>query len=150
MSEEFYVYVSSRDSKETFTANTASDFSVLLPDRLYFHPVEDWSCGLVELFVPEAVNEPAYLCSNFSKSSIVGEHHLPVLRRIVGVVSDPSHVTYAPIRSSEISIVRLYIKRGDGQKVSFESGETDCTLHFIRHHESASSDRQSRISQKAL
>lgn len=136
MDKEFYIYLSSRDSKQTFPTNSAGDFSVLLPERLQFNPLDSWSCGLVELSIPDELTDSVFLCSNFSKNSIVGEQRLPVLRRIVGGYSDPSHVTYVPIRSTELSIVHLYLTRYDGVKVSLSSGETYCTLHFIQNHQS--------------
>ncbi len=141
MDKEFYIYLSSRDSIKTFTTNTASDFSVLLPDRLQFNSAEKWRCGLVELIIPDTPSEPCFLCSNFCQSSIVGEHRLPALRRIVDVQSDPNHVTYVPIRCSELDIIRLYISTYDGQRPSLPSGITYCTLHFVHNHESSTSNR---------
>ena len=143
MEDEYYVYVSSTDSIKTFPTNTASDFTILLPDRLQFKPLESWSCGLVELLIPSALSNPAFLCSNFSQSSIVGERRLPTLRRIVNEYSDPSHVIYVPIRCSELDLIRLYITGYNDEKVSFGSGTTYCTLHFIRNHESSSWNHQS-------
>ena len=144
MTEEFYIYLSSKDSVKTFPTNSASDFSVLLPERIQLQPPETWSCGLVKLIIPTAPTDPVFLCSNFSQSSIVGEHRLPTLGRIVNTHSDPSHVIYVPIRGSELDIIRLYITGYDGQKVSLASGTTYCTLHFIQnHHESPSSNHQS-------
>lgn len=140
MEKEFYVYISSSDSMKTFPTNTASDFSTLLPDRLQFHPLESWSCGLVELIIPSAPSDPTFLCSSFSQSSIVGERRLPALNRIVDTYSNPSHVIYVPIRCSEVGLIRLYITGHDGQNVSLGSGTTYCTLHFSRNHESPSSN----------
>ena len=142
MEKEYYVYISSRDSTETFPANSASDFSVLLPERLYFKPLDSWRCGIVELVIPSAPSDPLFLCSNFSQSSIVGEQRLSALRSIVDEHSVPSHMIYVPIRCSELDVIRLFITGHDGQKVSLGSGTTYCTLHFVCNHESASSNHQ--------
>ncbi len=141
MEKEFYIHLSSKDSVKTFTTNTASDFSVLLPNRLQFNPIDTWSCGLVQLIIPTAPSKPAFLCSNFSQSSIVGERQLPVLSRVVDVTSDPSHVIYVSIKCSEIDIIRLYLTGCEGEKFSVSSGIAYCTLHFIQNHEGPSSNR---------
>ena len=141
MNSEFYMYISSTDSVNTFPTNTASDFSVLLPDRIRFNPIESWNCGLVELIIPNELNEPAFLCSNFCQPSIVGERRLPVLRRIIDLHVDPSHVNYVPIRCSELAVLQMYLTDSTGQKLSLTTGTTYCTLHFVQNEGPASSNR---------
>ena len=141
MEKEFYIHLSSKDSVKTFTANTASDFSVLLPEYMRFNPLDTWRCGLVQLIIPTAPSDPAFLCSNLCQSSIVGERQLPVLSRIVDVFSDPSHVIYVPIRCSELDIIHLYLTGCEGERVSVSPGTAYCTLHFIQNHEGPSSNR---------
>lgn len=132
MEKEFYIYLSSRDSIQTFSSNTSSDFSVVLPDRVHLNR-EDWSCGLVDLTLPHALEEPAYLCSNICQETITGTGKLPVLRRVIDMYTEPSHVIHVPLKSREISIISMYLERENGIRVAFTSGTSYATLHFMQN-----------------
>ena len=129
MEKEFYIYLSSRDSMNIFPKNTASDFSLVLPDRLQLKR-EEWSCGLIDLVLPHAPDEPVYLCSNICQETIVGSRQRPVLRRIIDIYSEPSHVIYVPLKTIELSVLRLYLEGHASGPVSLADGAAYATLHF--------------------
>lgn len=131
MSDCVNIYLSSDDSPLHFPSNTAWDFTTQLPERM--HLEGEWQCGLLEVHLPEVDSDQAlYLCSDMCSDSIVGEKKLPVLGRVTGGLTQPSHVTYAKTRTRLLSSIRLYIVDGRGAPVSFGAGTSYCSLQLCK------------------
>jgi hypothetical protein len=140
MEDTFHVYLSSEDSIATFPTNSAEDFSCLLADRLQLHN-EVWQCGLVEFRLTERPAQPTYLCSNICEDSIVGGYKLPVLCRVDNKNTQPSHVIYLRVKTSEVSVIRLYLENSSGRSEPLTNATAYCTLRFRKHENIRDSPR---------
>lgn len=136
----YHLFLSSKDSKKHFEDNTASDFTVQLPNTLHFHSGQ-WSCGLldIECTKTRGVNDSFYVCADFVASSVADERRLPVLRRVStrdakgrSIVTTFGDVIYVPVIVKSLTLARVYIM-SDGNKSSPFAQDTDlkCTLRFI-------------------
>lgn len=132
MDAEFYIHLCSNDSMDSFPLNKPHDFTLNLPERIQFKG-DEWSCAVVELILPSELNETAYLCTNVCQESIIGQRRVPVLRRITSAHTEPSHVIRVPLKTNELSVLRLYLEHHDGSKVSLSSGTSYATLHFSKY-----------------
>lgn len=86
----------------------------------------------MELILPQAPEHQLYLCSDLCENSIIGEYTLPVLRRIGRVTTRPPIIAYVPVKTRELSTVRVYIKENVQDIPSFSSGMFYCVLRFRR------------------
>lgn len=131
MEDVVHMYLSSEDSRKSFPSNTSSNFRCLLPERLQLTEGK-WRCALLELRLPEPVQQPLYLCSNICEESIAGEFKLPILARIDGELTQPNHVIYILVKTKELSVIEIYLYDRNGRPVSFSSGMSYCTLRFCK------------------
>lgn len=109
MTESFHIYLSSEDSKRTYPRNSPADYTTILPERLQLNK-GTWWCGLVELQLTDSLDKPCYLCTDVCTNSIVGELSLPVLCLIRNKSTQPKTRVYAPVKTSELSNIRIYLK----------------------------------------
>ena len=132
--DQFYLFLSSRDSKNLHPTNRASDFTVQLPRIISLEG--QWECGLTEVDVNGALKEPLYLCTNVCGESYVRDTSLPLLRVIAQKKKVYENPFYMRLTGNSLHHIRIYLKKGDLTEASV-SGGTKCTLHFrrIRHHD---------------
>jgi hypothetical protein len=129
------MFLSSDDSKEHFSQNSAGSFSVHLPERLFLKG--KWDVALCELDYQGKVSaDSVYICSGICESSVVGDIKLPVLRRISLKGKKKhyefSHLFFIPVIHQEIPTINVFIRGEHGENMSVESGTVKCTLVFKR------------------
>ena len=131
MKKQFYVHLSSDDSKEYFTENNSSKFTVILPEQL--HLTGSWEVALCAISYPKLRPKPnkILICSDICSESIIGEKRLPLLEVITGKLPASFYPRqYIPVRVQEVNQISVYIKDGSGALASFNRGTSMCTLHF--------------------
>lgn len=155
-SRQQYVFLTSTDSTVEHPTNSATDFTVLLPETLFLE--KQWMVCLSEVRFTADIdaNLPDFfICSDVCEASIVGGQKVTVLRRIAisqitsGYMSKgmsaniqvtSSHVIhtvfdnpyYIPVKKKHIDCIRIYIRDTDGRTPSVIKGTLSCTLHFKR------------------
>ena len=131
MESQFYVHLSSHDSKQYFPRNNTSRFTIKLPEIL--HLIGQWEVALCTITLPKMKpqNKKVLVCSDLCGESIIGEKRLPLLRVLVGKVPTSfENLQYIPVRQQDIDRITIYIDSATGSQVSFEAGECECSLHF--------------------
>lgn len=131
MESSFYVYLSSQDSTNNFPDNSAFDFTLLLPERIFLEG-DKWWCGLIQCHLTSAPKQDVFICTDICAESVTGSSRLPVLRRIRTKVFEASHVTYVPVKVRELSSIRVYIRDKRGNSLPFSAQTSSCVLHFQR------------------
>ena len=129
MESQFYVHLSSEDSKQYFPKNHTSRFTIKLPEIL--HLKEHWEVALCSITLPKMKEKKLLVCSDVCSESIIGEKRLPLLRVLAGTI--PSFfepLQYIRVRPQDIERITIYINSSSGSPVSFTAGECNCTLHF--------------------
>ena len=131
METQFYVHLSSEDSKTYFPGNDVGTFTVKLPEILQLKG--SWEMALCAIDLPKVKKKPhrILVCSDICVESIYGEKRLPLLRVITGrIPTSFQPLQYIPVRIQEVERITVYIKSGSGETLSFPKGSTSCTLHF--------------------
>ena len=129
MEPQFYVHLSSGDSKHYFPRNDTFRFTIKLPEIL--HLKEHWEVALCSITLPRTKEKKLLVCSDVCSESIIGEKRLPLLRVLTGrIPSSFKSLQYIRVRSQDIERITIYINSSSGSPVSFTAGECNCTLHF--------------------
>ena len=139
MAQQFYMHLSSADSKEYFPSNRASSFIVKLPENISL--MESWCCALTEL--QYSYSKGSYdtfcVCSNICEDSIVGGIKLSILRSATTKGSGGrarrwteswNDLYYIPLKQTEFNTIEINITDRKGEEVSFIDKDFICTLHF--------------------
>lgn len=132
MAQRFYTYLSSEDSEDIFTSNTASSFRCLLPEEVNLSD-GPWYCALIELTLPREPTQALYLTTDFVESSIAGPRKLPIISGITQTVTRPRHLSFFRVKTTSLSTVELNLVNRLGQPVTLPSRTTRCTLVFCNH-----------------
>ena len=132
-SNGFYLYLSSVDSVDYFPSNTSDNFIVKLPE-VYKLPGH-WEVALTEIHFPARAGQTAESFSVYSdicEETVTRGIKEPVLRKLFNTTDEATFAQYyyIPVRSKEISSIRIFIKSTDGEPVSFRKGTLHCTLHM--------------------
>ncbi len=135
-----YLFLSSNDAKSYYSTNTATDFTVQLPETLVLKG--EWWCSLEEIkFLNKfAVPVPSlvYVCCDFVEDSYVGGRKLPVLRTVsIKPRSLKTDLTfdnpfYLRVSRSELRQLRVYIKTPTFRIPSLPKSTLECMLRL--HH----------------
>jgi hypothetical protein len=129
--DQFYLFLSSGDSKNLHPANNASDFTVQLPRIISLEG--QWECGLTEIDVNGGLPEPLYLCTDACIESYVKNTSLPLLRVVVAEDYTVYQVPYyMRVSGDNLHSIRIYLKNQDLQEIKSSPGEIWCVLHFRR------------------
>ena len=129
MGSQFYVHLSSGDSKQYFPENETSRFIVKLPEIL--HLKEHWEVALCSIMLPSTKERKLLICSDVCSESIIGEKRLPLLRVLTREFpSSLEPLQYIPVRPQDIERITIYINSSSGSPVSFVGEACECTLHF--------------------
>ena len=77
---------------------------------------------------------PMYLYSGSSRSMIVGNQVIDLLREVPYSLGkrylEPNQIQYLPVRSDSLDIIETQVAEVDGKLVEFSPGVTSVTLHF--------------------
>ena len=114
MEAQFYVHLSSADSKQYFSKNDTSRFTMKLPEIL--HLKGQWEVALCTISIPKTKPKQKKLlvCSE----SIIGEKRLPLLRVLTGrIPTSFEPLQYIPVRLQDIECVTIYKHRNWGSSI---------------------------------
>ena len=135
-----YIYVSSHQSNEYFTDNTAVAFRVRLPKRLNLQQSWEWSLAILDISLPKFTDEykTDYITINSRtcEPSIVNTALQPILNRIfTKELQEGSPVTfdtprYVRLTQDILDTVDIYLTDSQGRAPSFTPGHVSCTLHL--------------------
>jgi len=127
----------SSDSKHFHPNNTTGDFNVHLPVPLDF--TGNWTVALTKFTISrwskKTFKPELYVCSDVVEHTVVGESEIPLLRRVYvkGAGNQIFDTPYqVPLRITELSDLRVYIRNVDNVPASFLQGEVSVTLVFRR------------------
>lgn len=138
----FYMFLCSEDSKSVYPQNVPQDFMVQLPERVQLFG--EWTVALLEVEYPTRFShkKPTHLWfeMDLCDTSIVGEHRLPVLRRLpidASKTNKVKHLTfdtlfYMPIRQYDFNSIHILITDHTRAPASFAEGVFYCALQFVR------------------
>lgn len=133
--EGFFIYFASHESRFIYPHNSPEDFTIQLPDRIQLRGT--WLIALadVQYTVPPGESCELLIQCNLCDMSIVGNHKLPILRRLVTRQQGHYDVIfpklyYCPLKMYEFDTVQVYINNSLGEKASFLQGSISGTLHF--------------------
>ena len=133
-SEQFYVYLSSDDSKIYFPDNVPAKFTVKLPETLHLRG--KWQLALCDVQYPSIEKkqpEQLLLLTDICQDSIVGETRMPILRRFKYTTEGYTSFGvfyYVTLKNREVDRISVYLRTDSGEEPSFVSGTVKCTLHF--------------------
>ena len=136
MAREHYLFLSSRNSKDQYPDNVATDFTIDLPRP--FALEGEWECGLKEIDVSLKQNT-MFVCSDICRESYAEDTMLPVLRMLRNtptrgrkretyfVFNDPFYVR---IKAEVLNRVRIFIRGSELRALVSDDSEVRCTLHL--------------------
>lgn len=139
--KEYYLHLSSQDSKDLFPGNTASDFKVKIPSTLTLAGV--WKCALTQIsFVTDFAGErpkDIYICSDLIEDSYGSDSFMPILRKIPIPSSGLTKVVhvfpqnyYVTLSRDQLQNIHIYVRTQEMQQTSFNVEPLSCTLHLRR------------------
>ena len=128
-----YVYLSSSTSQEYFAANTAANFTNILPKKLELQG--SWEVALLQIhYPPSSKGQFVKIQTDIASDVIYEDNMLPVLRRIPittkGKLYTPSYPFYIPVKKDHVDRISISIINDQGQFPSFTKKPVRCTLHF--------------------
>ncbi len=136
-SQQFILYVSTRDSKIYHPSNSVAEFDIELPHSLHLDGT--WYCALTEIqFKTKTLNwHEANILVDICEDSYVCDTNLPILRRIVSegrkkVALQFSVPYYIKVSRNYISRIKFLIKDEHLKAVSFITEHLTCVLHLKR------------------
>lgn len=124
-------FVKSTDSLGIFPNNTASDFTIELPELLYLKG--KWECSLYEISFTENLVKDIIVCSDIVENSIIANSKHQVLRVIAQPSTAIRHVSFSqllwlPVSRDQIKRFRIFIKDNTTLESTFISGTVKCTV----------------------
>lgn len=137
---DYFLFLSSADSKEWFPQNNAQCFTIKLPTPLKLDG--NWKCALTEIaFTPkfsENIPKEIYICTKIVQDSYAVNSSLPLLRKLI--IPDSSFQLqwafpqnfYIEVSQEEIQYLKIYIKDQNLQNPSFLKEPLTCTLHLCK------------------
>lgn len=126
--KDFYLFLSSKDSKHLFPSNAPNTFSVKLP-----HPITlpgKWSCALVQCSLSSRPSNTLFLETDFTDHVTVGGKLVAVLGEIANKNQQYQHLKYIRVRRSTLEVVCVKVINRLGNTTDAGKGETSCILHF--------------------
>ena len=121
METQFYLDLSSEDSKTYFPGNDTETFTLKLPEILQLKGC--WEVALCAIDLPSVKPQRILICSDICTTA-EGYH-----RKNSDLFSTATVYT---LRIQEVERITIYIKSGSGETLSLSKGSTSCKLHF-RH-----------------
>ena len=134
--DEFYLYLSSKDSLDIRKNN--SEFLFQLPKPYTLDG--KWSCAVTEVtltcdFTPRS--KRLYLCGDFVDESCVRSTLQPVLRNFEIETrykklkyTEFVNRVYVPVTVHHLSLLRLHFTDEDLNEIKFDANDFHCVLHF--------------------
>ena len=132
------MYIYAESGTDLYKENDPSDFRIDLGSALELKG--DWEVAVLDIDIPKMKKNysPLYinLYSNICSESIMDGIQRPILYRLFkgnfrgGKALSITTPRYVPLKSNSLRTIGIYILDHKGEKPSFESGRTTCTLHL--------------------
>jgi len=133
MEANYYLYLTSEDSKKVHPDNTNVDFTIELPRTLYLDGV--WECCLKDVTFSSPNANIVYVCSDLCVESFASDTSYPILRTVPNIEPTTTSLTFNDshyVRVNKLSLGRLRIFiRGD-KLLPTKTGIYYCTIHLKR------------------
>ena len=127
----FYLFISSNDSKNFHLENKSHTFTIELPERIELE--DEWEVALVDLCTKNALDKNLYIYSDIADYSYVKSSLEPILRIIYPTVNSINYFSeryYIRVRQKTLGRIFLYIRDSEGQiPLNFDQ-EVTLTLHL--------------------
>ena len=130
MDREFYVYGNSHDCFEIHPKNEAANFRIHLSKPI--HLEGQWEVGLMQFQFDASTDKPYHVCCDLVCESYVGDHKLPILRRVRLKHIQFTNVLYVPLKIRDFQDICIYLVTWKNKEAHNIRGRTFCTLHFRR------------------
>ena len=139
--DNFYIFLSSSDSKQINSTNKPHDFTVVLPQSISFNREEgtEWTVALADIAITnqgDLTKTILVFCDIVSPSLIRGSYN-PVLRSFPSQTLKSTSLFlpyYLPVNSSLIERIRIYLVDDKLKPITFDESKGDieltCSLHF--------------------
>lgn len=142
----FYMYLSSKDSKNEFESNAFNDFTIETNREIVFDNCRNWSFALTDLFlegqsgVTDLVKSVVVLCDLATDSYIAGKN-APVMRHVPA--GDDAGTSlfqpyYVGVSKSRTNRIRITLVDRELEPLNSSEWNTNlvlhCTFHFIQQH----------------
>ena len=122
---EYYMFLSSGDSRDVFSGNHFADFTTELPELHNFGDSFDWSVALTEVSFESAsqtsLPHGVVVLSDMVGRSFIRERYAPVLRHIPSSLLSLSTSLFQPhyvaLTTLRLKRVRLYLTDFDLQPI---------------------------------
>ena len=138
--KEIYLYLSSDTSKDIYPDNHAGSFRVKLPQTLYLGG--KWTIALLDIDLPKISQNPKphhiTLQTSISTPCIYKSGLNSVIQRLYfsevkrGLPVYITNPRYMPVSINILDTFDMFITDDKGQKVPFEPGSLECTLHLLK------------------
>lgn len=137
---DFYLYASSKDSKEGFPYDRAGNFIVELPKEIILDGQWEVSLSEIALYRTPKDQDPRhiYICSPIVDTSICGQFQYPILRRIPlkkqsRQLEEYTTEYFFPVNQTRLKRLNIYTLDDKlGTELFNASDILDITLHFRR------------------
>ena len=138
--DNFYLYLSSLDSKQLYPSNASNRFIINLPKALKISGL--WEVCLTEVIYFQdftTQKKPQFLLihSDICEESVINGVKLPILQRcFIPEINNKfvqevfTHTHYVKMRKQELDRIEIYITSETGESVSFKKDFLWCTLHL--------------------
>ena len=133
---DFYVYLSSKDSRDKHPENVPDDFIVELPRTLTLEG--DWECSLREIKLSNSIEkeEELFVCTDVCEESFACDTYTPILR-VVSTTRKTKTMTkmftdpfYVRVKQDRFQDIRIFIRGGRLKTTIIMTGTLTCTLHY--------------------
>jgi hypothetical protein len=135
MEANFYLYLTSEDSRNAHRANTNIDFTIELPRTLYLDG--EWECSLKEVTFSLPNPNILYVCSDLCVESFACDTSYPILRVVPNVKPNLTSLTfndsyYVGVNKRRLEQLRIFIRGEKLTSVTTKTGIVYCTIHLKR------------------
>lgn len=134
---EYYLFISSYDSKQYFPGNTHNDFTIQLPETLYLKE-GTWFCSLIDFKCRTPTPTDLYVMCDLVQDSYVRGEKLPALRAVTTTKSgrkteeNIQAPIALPMSRHVIETVSIYIRGTNLKPPSFKRSPVTCTLRLFK------------------
>ena len=137
--DDYYLFISSEDSKGFYPFNTSDFFTVNCSKEYVLSGT--WKCALTEVCVTtvfETEKEPKYLCIclDICDSSYIAGQYRQILRKVpvtkLQVCKEFSQIFHIPLVKKLFSEIRVSVLNEQLKRLTL-TGEISFTIHLKKH-----------------
>lgn len=138
---DFYMYISSTDCEKIYVTNSASDFTVVLPQDLSLKK-QHFLVGITSMSLynnTDAITGPVHILANFIDDSYSNGRFCPIIKKLYlngkqSFSGDFTHVDYKTVTKRILTHLRISLTDNSFETLSLSASSTlSMTLHFKYH-----------------